>query len=152
MTPVTAPAAVHNGPDCVPAPPSSKPPPSATRMVLRRVGVPAHPHYESHLSSQLGLNCCRVEREGELASTRLGLALRDAYHKTTGIPFSSYAGHQAINPRNDLGGLNFSQVPKVFIECANMRNAGDAKILTSPDHRQAMAEGLAAGFAAFLAH
>jgi N-acetylmuramoyl-L-alanine amidase len=84
------------------------------------------------------------------ASARLGLALRDAYHQATGIPYSSYAGHNAINPRDDLGGLNFSLVPKVFIECANMRNAGDARILTDADRRQAMATGLAMGFAAFL--
>jgi N-acetylmuramoyl-L-alanine amidase len=31
-----------------------------------------------------------------------------------------------------------------------MRNAGDARILTDADRRQAMATGLAMGFAAFL--
>ena len=41
-------------------------------------------------------------------------------------------------------------VPKVFIECGNMRNAADAARLTSPRFRERVAVALAAGFTAFL--
>jgi len=32
-------------------------------------------------------------------------------------------GKDGIDVRNDLGGLNWSTIPKVFIETGNMRNA-----------------------------
>ncbi len=84
-------------------------------------------------------------------SDRLGLAIRNAYHRITGEPYSDYVGTQGLDVRTDLGGLNLSTVPKVFIECANMRNAADAAKLTSPAFRQRIAVALAAGFTAFLA-
>jgi N-acetylmuramoyl-L-alanine amidase len=84
------------------------------------------------------------------ASARLGKALRDAYHHATDVPYSTYAGENAINVRNDLGGLNFSRVPKVFIECANMNHPGDAALLVQPTFRQRAAQGLSAGFLRFL--
>jgi N-acetylmuramoyl-L-alanine amidase len=84
------------------------------------------------------------------ASDRLGLALRDAFHRGTGTPYSSYIGTKALNHRDDLGGLNLSTVPKVFIECGNMRNPGDAANIVKPEFRQKIAESLAAGFEAYL--
>jgi N-acetylmuramoyl-L-alanine amidase len=84
-------------------------------------------------------------------SDRLGLAIRNAYHRITGEPYSDYVGTQGLDVRTDLGGLNLSTVPKVFIECANMRNATDAAKLTSPAFRERIAVALAAGFTAFLA-
>jgi N-acetylmuramoyl-L-alanine amidase len=84
------------------------------------------------------------------ASARLGVALRDAYHHATGVPYSTYAGKNGVNVRHDLGGLNFSRVPKVFIECANMNHAGDAALLVQPTFRERAAHGLAAGFLRFL--
>jgi N-acetylmuramoyl-L-alanine amidase len=82
-------------------------------------------------------------------SQRLGLALRDAYRDGTGIPYSNYRGKNAIDPRNDLGGLNLSKVPKVFIECGNMRNRSDAAKLSDAAFRQRIAASLAAGFDAY---
>jgi N-acetylmuramoyl-L-alanine amidase len=41
-------------------------------------------------------------------------------------------------------------VPKVFVECANMRNATDAKALTDSAWRQQAARGIADGLTAFL--
>jgi N-acetylmuramoyl-L-alanine amidase len=84
-------------------------------------------------------------------SHRLALDIRNAYHRITHEPYSDYVGHQGLDVRTDLGGLNLSTVPKVFIECANMRNAADAARLTSPRFRQRIAIALAAGFVAFLA-
>ncbi|WP_433466052.1 N-acetylmuramoyl-L-alanine amidase [Spirillospora sp. CA-128828] len=83
-------------------------------------------------------------------SAKLGSALRDAYHEGTGIPYSNYLGKNAIDRRDDLGGLNMSTVPKVFIECGNMQNKGDAAKLASASFRQRIAESLAEGFQTYL--
>ncbi|HEY8481933.1 MAG TPA: N-acetylmuramoyl-L-alanine amidase [Spirillospora sp.] len=84
-------------------------------------------------------------------SRRLGKALRDAYREGTGMPYSNYLGEDGLDRRNDLGGLNMSKVPKVFIECGNMRHKGDAAKLADAAFRQRIAESLAEGFKNFLA-
>jgi N-acetylmuramoyl-L-alanine amidase len=84
-------------------------------------------------------------------SARLARDIRNAYHRMAGEPYSDYVGSQGLDVRTDLGGLNLSTVPKVFIECGNMRNAADAAKLTSPRFRQRIAAALAAGFVTFLA-
>jgi N-acetylmuramoyl-L-alanine amidase len=83
-------------------------------------------------------------------SVILGAALRSAFAAGTGEPFSSYDGTDGIQPRNDLAGINLSTVPKVFIECANMRNAADAALVTSPRWQATAARAIAAGLTAFL--
>jgi N-acetylmuramoyl-L-alanine amidase len=83
-------------------------------------------------------------------SHRLALDIRDAYQRITSEPYSDYVGTSGLDVRTDLGGLNLSTVPKVFIECGNMRSATDAARLTSPQFRQRVAVALAAGFVAFL--
>jgi N-acetylmuramoyl-L-alanine amidase len=82
-------------------------------------------------------------------SALLGTAIRDAFRDGTGMPYSTYAGLAAISVRGDLGGLNRSHVPKVFIETGNMRNATDAGLLTDAGFRQQAAEAMAAGLANF---
>ena len=83
-------------------------------------------------------------------SGRLAADIRKAYHRITVEPYSDYVGTRGLDVRADLGGLNLSTVPKVFIECGNMRNAGDAARLTSPRFRERIALALEAGFIAFL--
>ena len=83
-------------------------------------------------------------------SGRLAADIRNAYHRITREPYSDYVGTRGLDVRTDLGGLNLSTVPKVFIECGNMRNAGDAARLTSPRFRERVAVALEAGFTAFL--
>jgi N-acetylmuramoyl-L-alanine amidase len=85
-------------------------------------------------------------------SHRLALDIRNSYHHITHEPYADYVGHRALDVRTDLGGLNLSTVPKVFIECGNMRNAADAARLSSAAFRQRIAVALAAGFTAYLAH
>jgi N-acetylmuramoyl-L-alanine amidase len=82
-------------------------------------------------------------------SQQLGADLRSAF-TATGEPYSTYDGTDGIQPRDDLGGTNLSTVPKVFIECANMRNAADAALLVQPTWQAAAAEALAKGFETFL--
>jgi N-acetylmuramoyl-L-alanine amidase len=83
-------------------------------------------------------------------SVILGADLRAAFASGTREPFSSYDGTDGIQPRSDLAGINLSTVPKVFIECANMRNAADAALVTSPRWQATAARAIAAGLAAFL--
>jgi len=83
-------------------------------------------------------------------SASLGADLRSAFASGTGEPFSSYDGTGGIQPRDDLAGTNLSTVPKVFIECANMRNAADAALVTSPRWQATAARAIAAGLTAFL--
>jgi N-acetylmuramoyl-L-alanine amidase len=84
-------------------------------------------------------------------SQRLGRDLRDAFAAGTGEPVSSYDGVDGIQSRDDLAGTNLSTVPKVFVECANMRNATDAALVTSAAWQAAAARAIAAGLGSFLA-
>ncbi|GGV16986.1 N-acetylmuramoyl-L-alanine amidase [Actinomadura cremea] len=94
-----------------------------------------------------------IERNAGMApaSRELGTALRDAYKEGTGVPYSNYLGEKGMDFRDDLGGLNLSTVPKVFIEAGNMRNPGDAAKMTDPRFRQRMADSLAQGFQSYFA-
>ncbi|GGO16272.1 N-acetylmuramoyl-L-alanine amidase [Microbispora rosea subsp. aerata] len=83
-------------------------------------------------------------------SARLGKAVRDAFRRGTGLPYSNYIGRQALNYRSDLGGLNLSRVPKIFIECGNMRNPTDAAKFKDRKFRQRMAKALADGLENYL--
>jgi N-acetylmuramoyl-L-alanine amidase len=83
-------------------------------------------------------------------SSRLADAFLTHFAAVTGQNRSTYLGVNGIQPRSDLGGLNLSTVPKVFIECANMRNAQDAVKVTSPAWRQLAARGIAESISAFL--
>lgn len=83
-------------------------------------------------------------------SKRLAADLRDEFGKVTGLPRSTYAGQNGLDKRSDLGGLRLSNVPKVFIETGNMRNAADARKLESRRFRARIAEGIYAGLKRFL--
>jgi N-acetylmuramoyl-L-alanine amidase len=85
------------------------------------------------------------------ASHRLGVDLRDAYGAASGIPPATYVCSSGLAEANNYGGLNFSNVPKVLFETANMRNATDAAILEQPAGRQRIAQAIALGLARFLA-
>ncbi|MCF3963809.1 N-acetylmuramoyl-L-alanine amidase, partial [Streptomyces fuscigenes] len=79
-------------------------------------------------------------------SRRLGEDLRDAFQRVTGAQRSNYIGQgTGLDTRTDLGGLNLSTVPKVFIECGNMRDPKDAALVKSAAWRQKAALGMAEG-------
>ncbi|MGH9128549.1 MAG: N-acetylmuramoyl-L-alanine amidase [Acidimicrobiales bacterium] len=83
-------------------------------------------------------------------SQQFGSDLRNAFAAGTGEPVSTYDGVDGIQPRDDLGGINLSTVPKVFIECANMRNATDAALVVSASWQSEAATAIAAGIRTFL--
>jgi N-acetylmuramoyl-L-alanine amidase len=82
-------------------------------------------------------------------SAALARDVRDAF-VTTGMPISNYSGTGGIVVRNDLGGLNLSTVPKVFVECGNMRNPLDLALFESATWRQRAAQSIANGLVRFL--
>ncbi|MEU8823562.1 N-acetylmuramoyl-L-alanine amidase [Streptomyces sp. NPDC048636] len=84
-------------------------------------------------------------------SRRLGERLLKTFTEETGSEPAGYIGDgSGLNVRGDLGGLNLSTVPKVFIECGNMRDAKDAAHLTDARWREGAARGIAEGITDFL--
>ncbi|MET7799255.1 N-acetylmuramoyl-L-alanine amidase [Streptomyces decoyicus] len=86
-------------------------------------------------------------------SKQLGKRLAGRFRAATGSAPSNYIGRgTGLDVRSDLGGLNLSTVPKVFIECGNMRDPKDAAQLTDPRWRQKAARGITEGITDFLTH
>lgn len=83
-------------------------------------------------------------------SYRFARYLRRRFHRVTGMPASNYDGTHAFQPRSDLAGLNLTRVPKVLIECGNMRNATDASLLTNTDWRHRAARAMAQAITRYL--
>ena len=84
-------------------------------------------------------------------SKNLGERIAGAFVRVTGSAPSNYVGDgTGLVTRKDLGGLNLSTVPKVFIECGNMRDSKDAAQLTSGAWRQKAAQGISEGIVSFL--
>ena len=85
------------------------------------------------------------------SSERFGADVRAAMLRDTSMPVSNYYGHSGVQPRDDLAGLNLTTVPKVLIECGNMRNAVDAQLLTSASFQRRLAAAFTAAITRFLA-
>ncbi|MFE6091606.1 N-acetylmuramoyl-L-alanine amidase [Streptomyces massasporeus] len=84
-------------------------------------------------------------------SRDLGERVAGRFVAVTGSAPSNYIGDGGgLVTRKDLGGLNLSTVPKVFIECGNMRDSKDAALLTSGAWRQKAAQGISEGIVSFL--
>ena len=82
-------------------------------------------------------------------SRRLGVDLRGTLLHA-GLHTSTYDGRNGLAPRTDLGGLNLSRVPKVFVEVANMQNAADEAPMERPAWREQVARALLSGIERFL--
>ncbi|MFG2473569.1 N-acetylmuramoyl-L-alanine amidase [Streptomyces fagopyri] len=84
-------------------------------------------------------------------SRDLGERIAGNFVRATGSAPSNYiGGGTGLDVRSDLGGLNLSTVPKVFIECGNMRDSKDAALLTSGAWREKAARGISEGIVGFL--
>jgi len=83
-------------------------------------------------------------------SAAFATTLRNAFAAGTPMPVSSYDGVDGLQPRNDLAGLNLTTVPKVLIECGNMRNATDAALLVTPAFQQEAATAMARAITQYL--
>jgi N-acetylmuramoyl-L-alanine amidase len=83
-------------------------------------------------------------------SATLGSDIRAAFLSQQVEETSTYDGVDGVQPRDDLGGLNLTTVPKVLVECANMRNSEDAALIVTAAWQQSVAGALAAGITQFL--
>jgi N-acetylmuramoyl-L-alanine amidase len=84
------------------------------------------------------------------ASHRLAVDLRSAFRRRTGEPYANYIAHNGLDRRSDLGGLRLADVPAVFIETGNMRNARDAARMGRATYRLQVARGIVDGIQRFL--
>jgi N-acetylmuramoyl-L-alanine amidase len=70
-----------------------------------------------------------------------------------GLPPSNSYGGDGFSVRGDLGTLNWSNRPIVMVELGNMRNASDARHMTSSSFRRHVyARGLRLGITAYVIH
>jgi N-acetylmuramoyl-L-alanine amidase len=79
----------------------------------------------------------------------LAADLRDGL-VAAGFPRSSYVGRDGLSPRTDLAGLNLATRPAALVECANMRNAAEAAVVSSAAGRDRYAAAIAEGILRFL--
>jgi N-acetylmuramoyl-L-alanine amidase len=84
------------------------------------------------------------------ASETLGHLLLERYHGLTGMPVSDYDGTDGVSDRDNLAGLNLTTVPKVLIECGNMRNSTDAALLVRPSFQRLAARAFAQAIVSYL--
>ncbi len=84
------------------------------------------------------------------SSERFGNDVRAALLQHTGMPESDYYGSHGIEPRDDLAGLNLTTVPKILIECGNMPNPTDARLLTTPRFQRRLAAAFEDAIVTFL--
>jgi N-acetylmuramoyl-L-alanine amidase len=80
----------------------------------------------------------------------LGRALHAALARSSGLVPSTYIGQDGYYYRDDLAGLNLARRPATFLELGNMRNAGDAALLSSAAGRARIALAVADGILAYL--
>ncbi|WP_255429749.1 N-acetylmuramoyl-L-alanine amidase [Streptomonospora sp. PA3] len=83
-------------------------------------------------------------------SYQLALHLREGFEEGTGQPRADYIAEDGLDKRTDLGGLNLSDVPKVFLEAGNMSNSEDAARMADAEWREKAAEAVAAGISGYL--
>jgi len=85
------------------------------------------------------------------SSIRFGKDVHAALLKYSPMQISDYYGHNGYIFRNDLAGLNLTTMPKVLIECGNMRNSDDARLLTARRVQREIARALSVAIIRFLA-
>ncbi|HET8661844.1 MAG TPA: N-acetylmuramoyl-L-alanine amidase [Micromonosporaceae bacterium] len=109
-------------------------------------GAPAGAHGFHVLEPALVAGAPSTAVVGE--SHRLAVEVRNELRRVA--PPADYIGEDGINTRDDMGGLNLSRVPKVMVECGNMRNARDAARMRDPAFRERVAAALAAALTRFV--
>jgi N-acetylmuramoyl-L-alanine amidase len=85
------------------------------------------------------------------ASRAFGRVLIARFGALTMMPVSTYDGANGVAYRDNLAGLNLTTVPKVLIECGNMRNATDAALLVRTSFQRLAARAMAQAITSYLA-
>jgi N-acetylmuramoyl-L-alanine amidase len=83
-------------------------------------------------------------------SRRFDRILAKTYRRLTGMPYSTYDGTDGLEPRDDLAGENLTKRPYALIECGNMRNATDARLLVRSSFQKRVAHAIAVAITEFL--
>ena len=83
------------------------------------------------------------------SSLRFGRDVHAAMLSHTPMRISDYYGRNGYIRRDDLAGLNLTTMAKVLIECGNMNNAADARLLVRPWVQRHIAAALAAAIVKF---
>ena len=112
-------------------------------------------HGDGFSSSGHGFQIIQATRsEGGTANDARSNALSKALHATflaeSGETPATYIGDDGYETRSDLAGLNLSTVPKVLVECGNMKNSGDIALMESTAGRAKLAAAIADGLIDFL--
>ncbi|WP_307831904.1 N-acetylmuramoyl-L-alanine amidase [Prauserella cavernicola] len=81
-------------------------------------------------------------------ANRLATTVLDAM--AAEFPVADYIGEGGLSGRDDLAGLNLSEVPAVLVECGNMRNPDEASVMSTPEGRQRYADAITEGVLAYL--
>lgn len=112
-------------------------------------------HGDGYAASGHGFQIIRATKStggtaNDAASYTLSEALQGTFLSESGLTPSTYIGTDGFEKRSDLAGLNLSTVPKVLVECGNMRNAGDIALMESASGRARIAKAIADGLIAYL--
>ncbi|HEX3811789.1 MAG TPA: N-acetylmuramoyl-L-alanine amidase [Mycobacteriales bacterium] len=111
-------------------------------------------HGDGSLSGH-GFHVIRAQRDAgtaatDAASLRLATDVHQPMVADSGMTTATYIGSDGYDTRSDLAGLTLSDRPTIMIECGNMRDAGDAARMSSPDGRARIAGAISSGISAFL--
>ena len=60
------------------------------------------------------------------------------------------AKNNGLSPRNDLTGLNWSNIPSIFIETGFMSNKDEDSLLETEEYQNKVAEGISSGIISFV--
>jgi len=83
-------------------------------------------------------------------SRRLAKIAKNMLLRTDFTVANYIAGGDGLDERSDLGTLNLSDVPTVMVELGNMRDAGDAAVMTSAQGQARYARALALAVRTYL--
>lgn len=119
---------------------------AAAAVSIHADGGPAGGHGYQLLEAQQSVGGSSVES----ASHRLAVAMHATFNAESGLTPSNYVGSDGYEPRDDIAGLNLTTVPKILVECGNMRNASDLALEESAAGRARMARAIADGILHFL--
>ena len=78
-----------------------------------------------------------------------GPSLRAARAVQRSLVTATGARNLGLVQRSDLTGFNWANVPVILVETGLMTNPTERRLLRSPEYQQRVAQGLAAGVAAF---
>jgi N-acetylmuramoyl-L-alanine amidase len=84
------------------------------------------------------------------SSLRFGRDVHAAMLQKTPMRISNYYGRNGYIRRDDLAGLNLTTMAKVLIECGNMNNSADARLLVKAWVQRHIAAALAAAIVKFV--